>query len=223
VRSNNIQASQEKTKNISLSSKAQAEIKKGSEAPPPKPTTPTSTPSKSWDPQKEIQSGGVSGAKNRFLQQNTPEPKPQNVQTTKKWEPPKPQNVPTPPQPPREQPTKVEPPPPKVQPPPPKVEPPPEEYPEEYPEETYEEPQIKAKVKIEYQEEKIEYQEEYQESSQTCEALYEYVAQNEGELSFYAGDIITVLDTSSEDGWWQGIAPDGSQGYFPSNFVQMKT
>jgi len=241
-----------KTKNISQSTKVQAEIKKGQEAPPPKPqSVQTNAPSKGWDPQKEIQGGGVSNAKNRFLQQNTPEPKPSSSGPPKKWEPPKTQNV-QPPQPPREtQPVKVTPPPPKIEPvkvtpkiepvkvtpPPPKFEPPPvqQEYivEETYVEQTYEDPQTQENYQeqVEYQEEYKQeeqvYQEEYPPESEqlkTCDAVYEYVAVNEGELSFYVGDVIVILDDTSEDGWWLGrIENSDVQGYFPSNFVQMRT
>ncbi|EDR23060.1 bridging integrator, putative [Entamoeba dispar SAW760] len=47
-----------------------------------------------------------------------------------------------------------------------------------------------------------------------CE--YEYQAQEEGELSFKEGDIITVL--KKEGDWWLGELK-GQQGYFPYNYV----
>lgn len=40
------------------------------------------------------------------------------------------------------------------------------------------------------------------------------------EISFDPGDIITNIDQIDE-GWWQGFAPDGSYGMFPSNYVEL--
>eukprot|EP01090_Pellita_catalonica_P005770 TRINITY_DN159_c0_g1_i4.p1 TRINITY_DN159_c0_g1~~TRINITY_DN159_c0_g1_i4.p1 ORF type:complete len:330 (+),score=77.42 TRINITY_DN159_c0_g1_i4:245-1234(+) len=53
----------------------------------------------------------------------------------------------------------------------------------------------------------------------TCTALYDYAGENEGDLAFSAGDVITVLDDSDPSGWWQGDL-NGAVGYFPSNFVE---
>uniref|UniRef100_A0A5S6QG63 SH3 domain-containing protein n=1 Tax=Trichuris muris TaxID=70415 RepID=A0A5S6QG63_TRIMR len=50
-------------------------------------------------------------------------------------------------------------------------------------------------------------------------ANYAYTAENDDELSFKAGDIITVLSKECEDpGWWLGEL-NGVQGVFPDNFV----
>lgn len=50
-------------------------------------------------------------------------------------------------------------------------------------------------------------------------ANYAYAAENDDELSFKAGDIITVLSKESEDaGWWLGEL-NGRRGVFPDNFV----
>jgi len=49
--------------------------------------------------------------------------------------------------------------------------------------------------------------------------LYDYDGENEGDLPFKEGDLITVLDRSDPSGWWQGEL-NGVTGYFPSNFVQ---
>lgn len=52
-----------------------------------------------------------------------------------------------------------------------------------------------------------------------CEATYPYKAQNEDELSFKEGDIITIVNKESPDpGWWQGEL-NGKIGFFPDNFV----
>lgn len=51
-------------------------------------------------------------------------------------------------------------------------------------------------------------------------ALYDYQAADESEISFDPGDIITHIDQIDE-GWWQGLAPDGSYGLFPANYVEL--
>ncbi|KAJ1516483.1 hypothetical protein HMI54_009274 [Coelomomyces lativittatus] len=48
-------------------------------------------------------------------------------------------------------------------------------------------------------------------------ALFDYKAQDAGNLSFSAGDIIQVF-TVLESGWWDGISND-KRGWFPSNYV----
>ncbi|XP_043521564.1 intersectin-1 isoform X12 [Frieseomelitta varia] len=48
-------------------------------------------------------------------------------------------------------------------------------------------------------------------------ALYPYQAQNEDELSFEKGDVITVL-AKDEAAWWKGEL-NGVSGVFPSNYV----
>ena len=49
-------------------------------------------------------------------------------------------------------------------------------------------------------------------------AIYDYQAQRSSDLSFARGDIITVLFRDN-DNWWLGELADGSQGYFPTNYV----
>ena len=51
-------------------------------------------------------------------------------------------------------------------------------------------------------------------------ALYDYQADDEGEISFDPGDIITHID-QIDPGWWQGMGPDGSYGLFPANYVEL--
>lgn len=48
-------------------------------------------------------------------------------------------------------------------------------------------------------------------------ALYQYTAQNEDELSFEKGDVVTVL-AKDEPSWWKGEL-NGAVGLFPSNYV----
>lgn len=50
-------------------------------------------------------------------------------------------------------------------------------------------------------------------------ALYDFQAENETDLNFKEGDLITVLDRSDPSGWYEGEL-NGARGYFPSNFVE---
>ncbi|GFY39793.1 drebrin-like protein [Trichonephila inaurata madagascariensis] len=51
-------------------------------------------------------------------------------------------------------------------------------------------------------------------------ALYDYQAADDTEISFDPDDIITHIEQIDE-GWWQGLAPDGSWGLFPANYVEL--
>lgn len=53
-------------------------------------------------------------------------------------------------------------------------------------------------------------------------ALFDYDAQQQGDLSFKKGDSIQVLDrTQQVDGWWRGRhSQTGKEGIFPGNYVQ---
>jgi amphiphysin len=52
-------------------------------------------------------------------------------------------------------------------------------------------------------------------AAETCTALYDYEAQQEGDLSFSAGDVIEVIHrTSNDNEWWTGKFK-GRQGQFP--------
>lgn len=51
-------------------------------------------------------------------------------------------------------------------------------------------------------------------------ALYDFVAQAEGDLSFNTGDRIEIVEkTGSAEDWWTGKL-NGVQGVFPGNYVQ---
>lgn len=52
-------------------------------------------------------------------------------------------------------------------------------------------------------------------------ALFPFTAQDDDEVSFNAGDWITVLDKTNED-WWKGQV-HGSVGIFPRNYVSSPT
>ncbi|XP_078069007.1 CD2-associated protein isoform X2 [Mustelus asterias] len=51
-----------------------------------------------------------------------------------------------------------------------------------------------------------------------CEALFDYIPQNEDELEIKTGDVIEVID-EVEEGWWKGTLNEKT-GLFPSNFVK---
>ncbi|KAK6622110.1 hypothetical protein RUM44_001917 [Polyplax serrata] len=54
----------------------------------------------------------------------------------------------------------------------------------------------------------------------TAVALYDYQADDDTEISFDPGDIITHIDQIDE-GWWQGVGPHGVFGLFPANYVEL--
>lgn len=55
---------------------------------------------------------------------------------------------------------------------------------------------------------------------QCARALYDYQAADETEISFDPDDVITNIDQIDE-GWWQGVSPDGTFGLFPANYVEL--
>ncbi|ESX01012.1 hypothetical protein KL918_002654 [Ogataea parapolymorpha] len=58
-------------------------------------------------------------------------------------------------------------------------------------------------------------------AAETCTALYDYTAQAEGDLSFSAGQVITILQRSeNQNDWWTGSV-NGVTGVFPGNYVQL--
>lgn len=56
------------------------------------------------------------------------------------------------------------------------------------------------------------------------EALYEYSAQRDDELSFKVGDLIMVTDRSDNE-WWKGKlqrTPNSPDALFPARFVRIQ-
>lgn len=56
-----------------------------------------------------------------------------------------------------------------------------------------------------------------------AEALYDYVAQADDELSMHEGDIL-YLEELIEDAWYRARTPSGdAAGLVPANYVEMRT
>lgn len=57
-------------------------------------------------------------------------------------------------------------------------------------------------------------------------ALYDYRAQESGELTISEGDLVELSSGTNggqnyADGWWEGFSRDGKKGIFPSNYVDL--
>ncbi|KAK5085862.1 hypothetical protein LTR05_005151 [Lithohypha guttulata] len=55
-------------------------------------------------------------------------------------------------------------------------------------------------------------------------ALFTFDAEQDGDLGFKKGDIITITQrTDSKTDWWTGKTEDGRTGMFPSNYIESRT
>lgn len=50
-------------------------------------------------------------------------------------------------------------------------------------------------------------------------AIYDFVGQDQDELTLKEGDIIEII-VKGDEGWWKGVLPNGKEGLFPSNYVE---
>ena len=54
-----------------------------------------------------------------------------------------------------------------------------------------------------------------------CRALYDFVAENPGDLAFHAGDMIEIVERVDEN-WWRGKhCSFMTEGLFPATYVEM--
>lgn len=50
-------------------------------------------------------------------------------------------------------------------------------------------------------------------------AVYDFKSEDSEDLAFKMGDLIEVIDSSDQYGWWVGTDSKGKKGNFPSNYV----
>lgn len=53
----------------------------------------------------------------------------------------------------------------------------------------------------------------------SCKALYDFEPENDGELGFHEGDVITLTNQIDEN-WYEGML-HGQSGFFPLSYVEV--
>ncbi|XP_071962380.1 nephrocystin-1-like isoform X2 [Antedon mediterranea] len=113
-----------------------------------------------------------------------------------------------------------------------------EELTEEGDEEEYEEESEEEELEEGDEEEESEFEEELggkpdeieedddettfeREEMDLFEAVCDYRAEQEGDLSFKVGDVLTIIKTR-EDGWWTAEDEEGNRGLVPSTYLKLK-
>ena len=58
-----------------------------------------------------------------------------------------------------------------------------------------------------------------------AQAIWDYKSTDNEELSFVAGDLIDVTDTSHKEWWWGAIKSENESryGWFPASYVRVST
>jgi hypothetical protein len=52
-----------------------------------------------------------------------------------------------------------------------------------------------------------------------CTALYDFMGQEPGDLSFVTNDVVELLTCDPEEDWWTGQTKNGASGAFPKSYV----
>jgi len=56
-------------------------------------------------------------------------------------------------------------------------------------------------------------------TGERCICLYDHTGEDETELSFVEGQVITVVE-KDESGWYYAVTPDGKEGFVPKSFIE---
>lgn len=54
-----------------------------------------------------------------------------------------------------------------------------------------------------------------------AEVIFPYSAKQDGDLALSEGELVFLIERTSDSGWWTGEKEDGSIGSFPINFVKV--